>query len=277
MALTVQFTKTTPLTPQANFVQWTLRGPLAPGDYDFTLYRAGGPEGPWDLVAAGLRNAYCALDGLAQPVGTTPDTWLRPNQLSMTRNFFYRVVAVGPTGEQGEDVAEMGATLPPKQRQLWRKLVRDEYLALRKFTGIPVAVLKRRQWGERCRPCVDKVTKEILRAHCTSCWGTGFVGGFWDPVLTYARRSPLQTTSQVAPEDKTDVAQTRVTMMAVPRAEQSDVLVFLPDNKRFLVDQQSETSIRGVPVHQSVFVTLLPASHVLYKLPVDERAVPPIL
>jgi hypothetical protein len=277
VALSVEFTKTTPLIPQANFIQWTLKGVAPQGDYWFDLYRSGSMHGPWEPVASKLKNVYCYVDKFPQPATTDPTTFLRPNHLAVTRNFFYRLTAVCTTGESAEDVTELTPTLAPKQKQLLRKLIHDEYIQLRKYTGVPVAVLKRKQWGARCVKCVDKITKEILRAHCTDCWGTGFLGGYWNPILTYARRAPLQTNIQVAPENKVESTTARFMMLNIPRVEQSDVVVFLSDGRRFVVDQQSETSLRTVAVHQTVFALELPRSHIIYRFPVDETTVPPLM
>jgi hypothetical protein len=277
MNFKVEFTKTTPLIPQSNFVQWTLSHATTSGDYWFKLYRAGSLDGPWECVAENLQNVYCYVDSFPQPSNTDPTVYLRPNYLSVTRNFFYKVVATGPDGTTVEDITEVSATLAPKQKQILRKLIHDEYRALSKFTGVPVAVLKRRQWGKRCQRCTDKITKEITRAHCTDCWGTGFIGGYWDPLLTYARRAPLQTTIQIAQENKVESTTAKFTMLNIPRLEQSDVVVFLSDNRRFLVDQQSETGLRTVAVHQTVFALEIPRSNILFRFPVDIITIPPLI
>ncbi len=277
MAFRVEITKTVPLIPRGNFVQWTLSGTVPPGSYVFAVYRSGAINGPWEQLAANLSNTYSYMDRFTPPtVNGSPDVYLRPNHLSVVRNFFYKIEVIGPNGQRAEVVAEESPTLAPKQRQLLRKLLRDEYLQLRKFTGVPVAILKRRNWGPRCK-CVDKVSKEIVRANCTDCWGTGIVSGYWDPVLTWAKREPLQTVVQIAAEQKTDSTTAKFDMLNVPRVERDDLIVFLSENRRFVIDQQTETSLRTVTVHQTVFALELPRSHIVYRIPVDPLTIPPIL
>lgn len=271
----VTITKTSPLTPRGNFVQWTL-SECAPDRYLFDLYRSGSRNGPWEKVVEGLVDTYSFIDRFEQLPGTSPATALRPNQLSQLTNFHYQVTARNASGLLVTDTTEVGPTLAPKQRQELRALTHAQWRGFR-YNGVPVALLKRRKWGVRCKKCIDPITKEVLRSACTSCWGTGFESGYWAPVLTYARRAPMQETSQVTPEGKTNISNTRMVLLAIPRMEQGDLVVFLQDNKRFFVDQQVETQLRTVPVHQVVLLTEISGSDIVYRIPVDPRTVPSLL
>jgi hypothetical protein len=261
----IRITKITQLYPNGCLVQWTLMGPHVPGIYTFDIYRSETFSGPWELIAKDLTETYNYWDKFLIP---SSDDYVRPNQFSMVRKFAYRVVANGPGGQSIDD-AESEPNLAPKQKQLLRKILHDEFIALSKYNGVQIAVLKRRNWGERCKKCFDKSTKEIINSNCTLCWGTAFIGGFWNPVLTYSRRSPEQTTIQVSQEQKTEASPCELTLLNIPRVDHDDILVYLSDNRRFLVDQQTETMLRTVPVHQQVFAFELPRSHITYKIKVD--------
>jgi hypothetical protein len=260
-----------PLIPYGNYVQWSLTGQAPAGSYRFQLERSGGPAGPWELVADQV-DVWSWYDRF----GDSDDN-VAPNALSLVREFYYRLLVRAPDGTSTSVISEVNPTLAPKQRQLLRKLLHDEYVVLRKASGVPVAVVKRRQWGTRCPLCFDQATQENVRPDCTNCWGTGLVGGYWTPVLTYARRAPLQSSAQIAPEQRVEIATTRIVMLNLPHVERDDMIVFLSDNRRFWVDQQSETSLRTVPVHQTVFASELPHSHIFYRVPVDPRSQPPML
>lgn len=271
----VTITKSTPLTPRGNFLQWTLSN-CAPDTYFFDVHRSGSRNGPWERVVEGLQDTYSYTDRFDQAVTVDRTRVLPPNQLSQLTNFYYQVTVRNGSGQIATDLSEVGPTLEPKQRQMLRALTHAEWRAFR-YSGVPVALLKRRRWGVRCRKCVDPTTKEVLRSACTNCWGTGFEGGYWNPVMTYARRAPLQETSQITPEGKTNISNSRMVLLAIPRMEQADLVVFLRDNKRFFVDQQVETQLRTVPVHQVVLLTELSGSDIAYRIPVDRRAVPSLL
>lgn len=277
MALSIKLTKITPLYPHGFFVQWALGGATASGVYRFDVFRSGSSEGPWELVVRQLANQYAYTDRLVQPEGTAHADYRRPNQLGFTRGFFYRVVVTGPDGAQAEVVDDLDPQLDRKQAQYWRKMVRDLSVGLRKLNGVPCAVLKKKQWGERCPRCYDKVSREVVRANCVTCWGTGFVGGYWAPVKVHTRRSAPVSATQQTPEGKSDSNSVRIWMPHIPQLDRDDVIVFLRDNKRFRVDQQSETQITTVTVHQTISAVEIERSHILYKLPVDVDAVQPLI
>lgn len=279
------FTRLNSLFPHGHFVQWTLRDAHASGTYAFAVYRSGGRDGPWELLAAGLTDAYAYVDRFAPSPAATPDR-VAPNQLALFRNFYYRVEARAPSGEVLSAVEEVGPLLGVpggegqplvyrKLGQYHRKARRDVRLAL-KLTGTPAAFLKRRAWGERCPRCFDKVAREVVRAACTTCWGTGFVGGYWAPTLLWARRGTGQSSTQVTPEQTSDANDTKIYLPDMPGMERDDVVVFLDDDRRFRIEEQAQTEIKLAAVHQLLAAKEVPRDHVLYRLPVHPGQLRPL-
>lgn len=131
-----------------------------------------------------------------------------------------------------------------------------------------MAVLKQRHWGEKCTYCVS-ATGQVVRAHCSYCWGTGVLGGYWTPVYGYGQRtrSPIQT--QVAPSGDVDTNRLTVIMSNIPQVEPGDVLVFLRDDKRYMVEVVNPTQLHSVDVHQEVQVSELARSAREYGPTVD--------
>lgn len=277
MALSVQFTRVSPMYPQGFYVQWTLRSvdQAASGAYAFTLERSGGPSGPWEPVMSAT-DTYAHWDKFDQPAGTTYATHRRPNQFAFGRSYYYRVRVVAPNGVTAEYVDDTEPGLDPKQAQYWRKADYDLRKGLR-FTGTPAAVFKKRRWGERCPKCTSKVTRDPLRGACVNCFGTGFVRGYYEPVLLNLRRGAPQGTSQQTPEGRQDSNGVKITAPSTPGLEPGDLIVFLRDNRRFEVDQQIETQITLVTVHQTVQAMELGHDHVAYRLRVDKTSLNPIL
>lgn len=277
MAITVQLTRTVQLPPDRVFVQWELAGAYQAGPYLSQLFRSHGSNGPWTLIASGT-NLYSFVDKLPN---TTPtgDSHARPiNLLSLARDFYYRVVVTPPGGIQGqaEAVSQIEPTLDGRQKNARRKMLRDELVLLKKGNGVPVAVCKKTRWGERCTKCVDVTTGEIIRGECLACYGTGFLPGYQNPVLTWARRSPSAVQSQVAPAGKVDLNLVQITLLDVPQIQDDDLLIFLRDNRRYIVKQAASTELRTVTVHQEVTASELARSSIEYRLHVDPRNVPPL-
>jgi hypothetical protein len=275
MALSVSITRLLPLFPRGVFLQWDLLNPTETGSYCFNVYRSGSPEGPWEPLQMGGVDTYNYQDVL--PVVSTQAA-TDVNQLSLTRGIFYRVEVVPPSGTDNkvEVVSVVEPRLDGMQRLLKRKILRDESLMLRKLNGVDVAVVKRMHWGPRCTVCWDKTTKAVTRANCLSCFGTGFSPGYFAPVLTLGRRGTIPAAKQIAPQGVAEFRPTQVTLLDAPKIEPDDVLVFLQDNKRFVVKAVLQTELKTVGVHQKLEVSELARSSVEYRLVVDPARIPPL-
>lgn len=275
MALSIEITRLLPLFPRGVFLQWDLRNATEVGAYSFDVFRSGSPEGPWEQRLAGGIDVYNYSDVLP----TTPTAGVGDvNQLSLTRGIFYKVVVTPPSGcdNQAFVVSEVEPRLDGKQRLLKRKILRDESMAFKKLNGVEVAVVKRMHWGPRCTKCFDKYTKEVVRSNCTTCFGTGFAPGYFAPILTLGRRGTLPASKQVAPQGVAEFRPTQVTLLDIPKVEPDDVLVFLKDNRRFVVKVVLQTELRTVGVHQKLEVSELARSSIEYRLIVDPVRLPPL-
>jgi RecJ-like exonuclease len=141
------------------------------------------------------------------------------------------------------------------------------------INGVPVAILKRRHWGERCNSCYDKTTRDVNRSKCIVCYGTGFKFGYFDPVYTKVKRSAPESNSQLTPEGRIDSNSTKIHCAYTPQLDTQDIIVFLRDNRRFIVDQQTETQITTVTVHQVVNALELSRDNIAFRLKVDNKAI----
>lgn len=275
MALSVEITRLLPLFPRGVFLQWDLINPTETGSYSFSVYRSGSPEGPWESLLLNGTDIYNYSDVL--PSTSTQATG-DINQLSLVRGIYYRVVVVPPSGPDNQ--IEVSSIVEPRldgpQRLLKRKILRDESLMFKKLNGVEIAVIKRMHWGPRCTKCWDKTTKTVTRANCTTCFGTGFSPGYFTPVLTLGRRGTLPAAKQIAPQGVAEYRPTQVTILDAPRVEPDDILVFLKDNRRFLVKSVIQTELKTVGVHQKFEVSELARSSIEYRLVVDPARIPPL-
>jgi hypothetical protein len=85
----------------------------------------------------------------------------------------------------------------------------------------------------------------------------------------YGRKLPSQTQTQEASQTKIETNQTRIQFLDFPRIDEEDVLVEKSTNKRFLVMSRYFTSLKTIPVHQTVTVSEFERQAVEYKIPVD--------
>lgn len=275
MALGVKITRTIPIHPNSVFLQWDVLNPTENGTYLFDVFRGGSPNGPWTLLAGGKPNAYNHLDVI--PSGATAKE-NDQNDLSLSRGIFYRVVVTPPSGSSGqvETVSIVEPSLDGRARLLKRKFLRDLSVGLKRLNGLPIAVCKRMHWGPRCPKCYDKYTKEIVRANCLLCFGTGFTPGYHTPVGTLARRTPTAVETSMTPEGKIDLNVVSLWLMDAPRVEENDLIVFLGDDRRFQIKKVLPTELKTVAVHQKIVMSELAKSSIEYRLVVDPTRIPPL-
>lgn len=267
-AFSVEVTKTVASFPRRVYVQWTLRKPPAATGFLFNVYRSGSAEGPWEALATDLEDTFFFVDEHFDEPAIAGGIRRDLNLFSLQRVIYYRITCTyGSTTVETTEQLEAG--LDRRRRGIRRKLVRDAAKALKLVVGTEVAILKRRRWGVQCEHCVSKGTGQVVRAHCSYCWGTGILGGYWDPIYGYAQRqrSPLQT--QVAPEGNLEVNKVNVIMLALPQVESGDILVFLRDDRRYVVEVVNPTQLQSVDVHQELQVSELSRSSREYGPKVD--------
>lgn len=278
MALGITITKVTPLYPHSIFLQWDLENPTESGSYTFTIERSGSSEGPWELLQSGAQNTYNYIDDFTTPA---LDDNAVTHPFSLQQQLYYRVTVAPPSGcVNGATSAphSVEPELPPLQRGLRRKLRYEETRLWRAFSGVRLALVKRKRWGTRCTGCWDSATNSVLKEHCTECYGTSFVGGYWTPVIVYGRIHPPQNvTAQTTQRDKNETSQHLITTLDVPLMQDDDLVVEIDTNQRHVVRRKTQTELKRHSVHQQLTTALLERGAIEYCLPVDLRATPPLL
>lgn len=267
-SLRLEITRTVGIWPRKVYLQWIIRNPNQSTGYLFSIYRSGSSSGPWEIVAANLNDTYYFVDENFN----APNDRSNADLLSLRRTVYYKVVVVHPTDGTAEQIKNVEAGLDRRRAGIVRKLRRDAAVMLRKGSGTEVAILKRRWWGEPCT--CRSMTGVTTRAHHEPCNGTGIVYGYWNPVYGFATRSsePVRIgTSEKGNEESHGIS---VLMLDIPEVERYDVLVFMRDNKRYIIDEVTATEIHTVSVHQELRVSELARSSREYSLEVDNWHTP---
>lgn len=287
-------------------LQWSIIDPdnalLAGSSFRVERGGTGAEAGDgWDVRASGLTDVYYA-DVLAD----SADDKTEINQLGHAREIWYRVVLVLADGTEiasdpvdnygqtpatydlkpGIGVTVQGAqTQParphafqpsPKFRQrlilVQRKVQRDAMTALEFFSGVHVALLKRRHFGERCPVCYNPATKSSLFSGCETCYGTSFVGGYHTPISSLMRIIENPQQSAKVPDGETTLVRAMIETIDWPRLEQDDVIVELENNQRWIVQQEARVrTLRRTMVTQHWSCSLLGRNHSAYRVPVDRE------
>ncbi len=275
-----RITRTTALFPTAVFVQWDIQSEET-GPFFVDIARAEGPDGPWESLATGLRDAYHYLDKAFNLPPPAPGTPGREglNLFSLARVIYYQVTVTPPSGSANmfsSDPTPVEPGLDNRTRLLKRKILHDQAVGYKRLNGVPLIVLKRRRWGDRCPECYDPVTKEATLEHCTACYGTAFLGGYWAPTLIRGRREAAAVESNVTAHGDSDIKLADFNVLDYPLIEYKDIIVDLVRNDRYQVLRVHATELKSVTVHQKLTASLLGRNSIEYKLLVDPTATPPL-
>lgn len=275
-----RITRTTALFPTAVFIQWDVNSDES-GVFFVDIARAQSPNGPWESIASGMRNAYNFLDDRFNLPPSDPRNNGREgvNLFSLARAIYYQITVTPPSGSANAFTSEPTPVEPgldQRTRLLKRKILHDQAVGYRRLNGIPLIVLKRRRWGDRCPECYDPVTKESTLEHCPVCYGTAFLDGYWAPVLIRGRREAASVESQVTAHGDSDIKYNDFNILDYPLVEYKDIVVDLVRNDRYQVQRVHHTELKSVTVHQKLTTSLLGRNSIEYKLLVDPTAVPPL-
>lgn len=273
MSLAIEITRALPLFPSGTFLQWDLIGATESGTYTFDVYRGASENGAWEPIVTGAADLWSYVDRL--PTSTVPNE-VQPDQLRLVTHVMYRVDVTPPSGPAGRVsvVSPVEPRLQGRQKLIKRKILRDTALGLRKLNGVEVAVLKRKHFGVRCNKCFDKYTKEMMRGNCSTCYGTGYLKGYYDPIITLARPGHAPVHTQLTPQGETDAVHIRMVLLDAPRVQKGDVLISLQDNRRFLVELVDPVALKTVLVYQTLTVSELARNSIEYRVKVDPTRIP---
>lgn len=254
-------------------MQWTIENPPANQQITFKIERSGSPEGPFELIINNITTYHFFDDLRHLPI---PTDGVRENLgfLSLNRTLYYRITATAGN-EQTSAIEPVGDQLPRRQYLLRRKMQRDLRVGL-KFSSIPLAILKRKHWGVRCKECFDLLTKKVTKSRCEVCYGTGFEGGYFEPVRVDGRISVDTVQSQMTQQDLVEVNQKTLTLLDYPLLETDDVVCELRMNQRYVVKQVARTELRTVPVHQRAYLSELSRDGIEYRLFINKDHMPAI-
>ena len=146
-----------------------------------------------------------------------------------------------------------------QERQRFRYAAQDGYL------------LKRKVVGTFCPDCRDHQTGEVLDPDCSTCFGTGFVDGYFPPMPCVF--ADLQPTVR---HEELDGGQARGTindivvqarMLGVPHLNEEDIWVARKQDLRWYIHRvQNISEIRGVAIVVQTELRLIPFSELIYTI-----------
>lgn len=255
MGQQVYIERIAPYGRQSTVIQWNISEELRDmGSLTFKLELSGNPTGPWELVAENLVDTLVYEDTNHKTFGALKDR-------------YYRVSF--QDGTFVSDATPILGHMPKKQWLISRKIFNDESVMLKKANGIPMAVIKRKHWGDQCA-CVDPATKQSLIPNCTDCNGTKIVQGYYEPISTWGKISPSTVGVDYGANGSVpEVETTQAILLSFPLVYKDDILVELDVNKRWVVISSKSTELLRNAVHQEIIISRLTVTDPVYNLDVS--------
>lgn len=237
-----------------------------PGFQHVTIYQT--PYLPPVESAATLnfRVMTRAIDGL-------DNQWyvdFTPELLNLKPTYYYRVRCRRKSTQ--EEITSQMVTFVGEMDLVGLYIADEINFELEDATGTPCLVYNRRRTGIPCPVCFDPVQKKRSVSNCQSCFGTNWVGGFYDPIDAWVDFTPNPKNALITQWGETQENMTRVLMANFPLVFPGDIIRELRTNRLWRIGQRvNVTEKRRVTLLQFPEVTQIKPGDIEYKLPIDEQ------
>jgi len=210
-------------------------------------------------------------------VGTAVDTYVFEDTLQWIYGkspaLHYQVRFTYDGTEYASEVKQAVGNLTGRYAAILREMVRKEELR-QQGTGFCGYLYKRRVWGVRCTQCSDWNTGQTTDSHCTTCYGTGFVGGYFDPVVYWLTESSPPASRRKVTDQAAGMVNNKVLYargLNCPWLDTRDVWVDFDSDRRYVIQTIQDLDYRGVVfVFDPIELRLAPDTDIIYQLPRPE-------
>lgn len=232
---------------------------LDPHDFQCYVLRSESPMGPWDVIAGPFEDKYRFVDN-------------RVNLLHRWRNIYYKVRSVAKA--DSTNVVESDATTQYAEPDLIaEEIQRLERLLWQEFAGRRCFIFPARTFGQRCGNCYDGpdkgkgFTSQRRRSNCLTCYDTGFVRGYFDPIEVFMQIDPAGGGIEQQPIAERHVENTSARLPNFPILKPRDIIVE-GENRRWRVVKVTSTERLRSVVHQELILHAINIGDIEYQLPI---------
>ena len=232
---------------------------FAPQPFTFTVRASRSGAGDW--VEIGI-----ITDGYNYFVD--PNRWIWAKDI---RIHYMVDITTGDGKSYSSEVKQALGTLNFQQKLNAAAITRKEAMLLHLKVGTQGQLWKRRHWGTKCPRCVDFDTNEPAGSHCTVCYNTGFVGGYFNPLEMYMHLK-ADSGRRKTNEEPTQTTQNQSKIgraLACPWLDTNDVWVNCQNDQHFYIQKVTPIEYMGVPLlFDPIDLRLAQSSDIVYTLTV---------
>lgn len=150
-------------------------------------------------------------------------------------------------------------------------VVEEHNFLLEDTIGSPSLVYQRKRQGVLCTKCFDPIQKKRMISHCSSCYGTNWVGGFYNPIDCYIDYAPNPKVSQIMQWGEVQPNETDLLMSNFPEVSQGDVVREIRQGRLWRVTKVTSTEKRRAQMLQFVRATEIKPGDIEYSVQQDQR------
>ena len=186
-----------------------------------------------------------------------------------SRDVYYKMRILSEDGYIDTPVVKAGKYTPKEGGSTIKGLISALNTEI-KESGRNGYLLKARHWGKKCQKCRDFGSDRPINDHCPECYGTGYVGGYYEAMpLPIIDNAPNRQQGR-SPEDYVESETLQARCVADPLILRGDVWVSTSTNDRYLIDQCVPTSLyKGIPVVYTLVMKKLAQSDVIFEKNVE--------
>lgn len=241
------------LDVERNEVAWEIDGYEDPRDYTTVVARSESPRGPFEAITPPFEDRYLFVDS-------------RLPRGSKLRQLYYKLII---TKKSDLSVTETEPVTNTAEPDLVASYVRvNELVLFTQAIGRLTWLLKKRTFGPACRACRDAVTGQRRQAQCKSCFNTGFLRGYHNPIEVWAQIDPAGKNESLTPQQKGEHILTTARMPYFPIVSPGDLLIEA-ENRRWEVLEITQTERLRAVVRQELKLRHLETTDIEYQLPLN--------
>lgn len=237
--------------PGALTLTWVLAPHSWPeSDLAFVIFRSNSPTGPFEQVGTAEPGRFMFADFNVISPG-------------VSRNYYHIIRCASVSGKGFADSYPINVGHDPDN--VAYEMIRKKQLFLTVRGGIASAVLLKKSWGARCSRCYNAERMMASDPLCPECYGTGFSGGYLNPVLMPALFNPPKQ-AVIDAGMKYEVGATYVELANYPYLSVDDIYIDRQSNIRYKVNEVSLYTRRGHIVSQVALVNRLEENDATYTI-----------
>lgn len=200
---------------------------------------------------------------------------LTPQMINLNKIYYYRIRARRIS--TCEEITTEPFSFLEKLDLEGLYVVDEHNFKFRDVTGEPCLVHNRKGEGVNCTECFDPVQQKRTRSDCTTCFGTNWDGGFYNPISLYAEFGVPMAVNVIEEWGERQPKETDCQFPNYPFLNPGDVIRRVHANRLYRVTAVQGVSKRQIPMLQFVRVIEVTAGDIEYRLPVDQKLIRDLL